>query len=166
MRIRRALAIAGACLALGAAVWVVVRGPAPPATLDERVRQVAATLRCPVCQELSVADSPSGLAVQMRATIARKLGDGETPEEIRDSFVRAYGDWILLSPPSRGLGIVAWVAPVGALLVGAVVAGLAIRRWHARGVGEEPAEIITPEDRQALDRALASVRGDEEEEVS
>lgn len=161
MRIRRALAFAGAGLVLAAAVWVAARGPAPPATFEERVREVASTLRCPVCQELSVADSPSGLAAQMRATIADKLRAGETPEEIRAFFVRAYGDWILLSPPSKGLGVIAWAAPVAALLVGAIGAGLAIRRWRVRRVDEEPSG-IAPEDRRALDEALASVPGEDE----
>ncbi|MGH2658305.1 MAG: cytochrome c-type biogenesis protein [Actinomycetota bacterium] len=162
MRVRRALAFAGAGLVLGAAVWVAAREPASPATLQERVRQVASTLRCPVCQELSVADSPSGLAAQMRATIAGKLRAGEKPEEIRASFVRAYGDWILLSPPSKGLGVVAWVAPVAALLAGALGAGLVIRRWRAERGGPEPLG-VAPEERRALEEALASVGGEDED---
>src|SRR5207244_2321694 len=77
---------------------VAGRGPAPSATMSERVRAIASTLRCPVCQDLSVADSPSGLATSIRAQIAQKLRAGETPSQIRQGYVGAYGQWILLSP--------------------------------------------------------------------
>lgn len=153
-----ALVLAGAVLVVGSAASVVARGPAPPATLDDRVREVASTLRCPVCQELSVADSPSQLAAEMRATIRDMLRRGRTPAEVRAFFVRAYGEWILLSPPRRGLGVLAWVGPIAALLAGAAAAGLAVRRWRPRGSPPE----VTPEERAILTRALAAAGGEDE----
>jgi len=154
-------ALAAALLASAVALGVVaVRGPAPPQTLRDRVRSVASTLRCPVCQDLSVADSPSGLARQLRDSIATELRAGRTPDQIRSQFVAAYGQWILLSPARRGLNLVAWIAPALLLLGGIGVAVLAARRWTlaARADRAEPASEISPgvtrADRELLDRAL------------
>lgn len=167
---RGAAAIVGTTLAVAAIAWVVVRGPAPPATFEDRVRGVAQTLRCPVCQDLSVADSPSELARQMRATIAGKLRAGQSPGEIRAFFVRAYSDWILLSPPGRGLGVLTRVAPVGVLLLGTVGVGLVVRRWRRRHsqpavvLADDGSVAMTAEERSTLVEALASLDTEDEED--
>ena len=159
-----ALVIAVALVGAAAAIAVAAaRGPSPPGTLEGRVRAIASTLRCPVCQDLSVADSPSALATQMRASIAQQLQAGRTPDEIRAGFVAAYGQWILLSPPRRGLTLVAWLIPFGLALAGLLLAGAAIRRWsHGRATsGAEPVA-LAPEDRWLLDRALLAAPEDVE----
>lgn len=102
------------------------------ADLDEQVRRIAAGLRCPVCQNLSVADSPSELAQEMRGVIREQLQAGRSPEEIRAYFLEKYGDWILLSPRPRGLSLLLWIGPFAAAAAGLVVAGMAIRRWARR----------------------------------
>ena len=96
--------------------------------LDEQVRAIASRLRCPVCQNESVADSPSELAAQMRALIRTKLEQGESPEAVVAYFVSRYGEWILLDPPRKGLGWILWAAPVVVLLVALAVAVAFIRR--------------------------------------
>jgi cytochrome c-type biogenesis protein CcmH len=138
--------------------------------MDERVRAVAASLRCPVCQNLTVADSPSRLAQEMRRSIAADLRAGKTAKEIRAEFVGAYGQWILESPPKRGIDLVAWLLPA-ALALGGLAAGLvAVSRWRRGGlatrraaqVASDPAPGLTASDRALLERALASAEEDPE----
>ena len=159
-----ALVIAVALIGAAAAIAVAAaRGPSPPGTLEGRVRGIASTLRCPVCQDLSVADSPSALATQMRASIAQQLQAGRTPDEIRAGFVAAYGQWILLSPPRRGLTLVAWLIPFGLALAGLLLAVAAIRRWsHGRETSSAEPVSLAPEDRRLLDRALLAAHEDVE----
>lgn len=101
--------------------------------LEEQTLRVAAELRCPVCQNLSVADSPSEMATQMREVIHDKLKTGESPDQIRSYFVSRYGEWILLSPARQGFNWVAWLLPFVAILGGGGVIVLTIRRSIRRG---------------------------------
>ncbi|HEX8012720.1 MAG TPA: cytochrome c-type biogenesis protein CcmH [Casimicrobiaceae bacterium] len=103
-----------------------------PQALEDRVLEVARQLRCPVCQNLSVADSPSDLAREMRGVIREQLRAGKTPEEIKAYFVSKYGDWILLSPRPGGIGWLVWVGPFAGAAAGLLLAGLAIWRWSRR----------------------------------
>ncbi len=113
---------------------LVVRSAAAPVDLDAQMREIAAGLRCPVCQNLSVADSSSELARDMRALIVDQLRAGRTPEDIRAYFVSKYGPWILLSPPARGIGLLVWALPALASLAALAGAALALRRWARRRV--------------------------------
>src|SRR5574337_577326 len=102
-------------------------------SLEEQTLRLAAELRCPVCQNLSVADSPSEMATQMREVIHEKLKNGESPDQIRNYFVSRYGEWILLSPARQGFNWLAWLLPFVALLGGGGIIILTIRRSIRRG---------------------------------
>lgn len=101
-------------------------------SLEEQVQQVAAELRCPVCQGLSVADSPSKMANQMRDLIRERLKAGESPEAVKAYFVERYGEWILLAPKKEGFNLLVWVLPFLGLGGGAVGLFLVMRRWQKR----------------------------------
>lgn len=107
------------------------------ADLDDQVRSLAAQLRCPVCQNLSVADSPSEMAQEMRGVIREQLQAGKTPEEVKAYFLSKYGDWILLSPRPRGLSLLIWVGPFVGTAVGIAAVVLAVRRWARRARSRE-----------------------------
>lgn len=131
------LAVAAAVVAIVAAAMVAGTGDDPVATIDDRVNEVASGLRCPVCQNLSVADSPSRLAGEMRAEIEVQLESGRTPDQVRSFFVDRYGEWVLLAPERRGLNLLPWALPIASLVAGAGIWFAAFRRRPA--TREEPA---------------------------
>jgi cytochrome c-type biogenesis protein CcmH len=102
---------------------------APQPDLEEQTRAITAELRCPVCQNLSVADSPSEMAQQMRALVEEQLKEGKSADDVKKFFVSKYGDWVLLAPPARGFSLLLWVLPGAVLLLGFVFVGLLMRRW-------------------------------------
>ena len=93
-----------------------------PLTDAERVDRIAAELRCPVCQGLSVQDSPSETARAMKALVAQRVAEGRSDDEIRSEFRRSYGDWILLSPPLLSPSGLVWLAPLVAIAAGVLIA--------------------------------------------
>jgi cytochrome c-type biogenesis protein CcmH len=97
--------------------------------LEDRVRAIASELRCVVCQNLSVADSPSDLAKEMRNLVRELVQQGKTREEIDAYFVSRYGEFVLLSPPKRGFNLLVWGLPFLAIAVGGGVVYLVVRRW-------------------------------------
>ncbi len=97
--------------------------------LEDRVREVASGLSCVVCQNLSVADSPSELAKEMRDLVREQLVQGKTPEQIRAYFVSRYGEFVLLDPPKRGFNLLLWGLPFLAVVAGACGVYLVARRW-------------------------------------
>ncbi len=117
-------------LVCAGAVTARAQVPASHAEMSEQtVHEVAAMLRCVVCQNLSVADSPSEMAHQMRGIIRERLAAGETSEQVVRYFVDKYGEWILLSPRASGFNLLVWVAPAVAVLAGLGAVGFLLRRW-------------------------------------
>jgi cytochrome c-type biogenesis protein CcmH len=124
-----ALAVLAAVVAL---LGIAVRGEAAPQTRAQVAHQIASGLRCPVCQDLSAADSPAPIARQMRVQIGQKLAAGDSPAEIRDSFVAAYGNSVLMMPPKQGIASAAYVFPFAVLALAVLAAGLLLRRSLSR----------------------------------
>jgi cytochrome c-type biogenesis protein CcmH len=132
---------------------------------DEQVQAIASQLRCVVCQNLSVADSPSEMAHQMRDLIRERLQVGDRPEDVVAYFVQRYGEWVLLAPPARGLNLVLWLAPFGAVAGGLVVVLTLARRWRrpAAPTASDPASApapaaVDPAERERLAAELERLR--------
>ena len=138
---------------IAALTIVAVRGD-PPASRAQQVQQIAAGLHCPICKDLSVADSPAPLAQQMRQEIAQKLDAGESANQIRADFVAAYGDSVLMSPPRQGFAGAAYYLPLLVLAAGLIAAVVLLRRW-LRTSRSDPPQADSPELSEAQLRALA-----------
>lgn len=116
-------------IALVVALWatpLTVRAEGP---YEREMWEIARRLQCPVCQNLSVLDSPSPLAAEMRAIILEKLQAGESREQIIGYFVERYGEGVLLEPPKHGFSLLVWVVPALLVVGGGVLVGRTLQQW-------------------------------------
>lgn len=113
-------------------------------------------LVCPVCHE-TLDQSTAPVAEQMKTEIRRRIAQGWSERQILDEMVANYGPGVLSTPATHGFDLVAWVLPIGGILIGA--AGLAAGAWYwSRGRAndaDEPIAPLAPEDEARLDAELA-----------
>ena len=133
-------------------IGLTVQNEAYDPELERRTEQLASQLRCPVCQGLSVEDSPTELALQMRAVVREQLAAGRSPEEVKAYFVDKYGEWILLEPKAQGFNLVVYILPWLAVALGIGVIVVVVRRWTA------PAESAPPGDEASTDPLETATR--------
>jgi cytochrome c-type biogenesis protein CcmH len=89
--------------------------------LDARTQEIASQIRCPVCQGLAIADSPSEMAINMRGQVRALLARGLTEEQILKYFEHSYGQFVLLKPKFSGVNALVWLLPVAVLALGALI---------------------------------------------
>jgi cytochrome c-type biogenesis protein CcmH len=134
-------AVAVGCLLALAALLLL--GPRVAATDAERVDALAHELRCPDCAGLSVADSPTTSAREMRRQIGELVAGGATDADVRQHFVDRYGEWIRLAPSAPA----AWLIPFLVVLVGTG----AMAAWLLRRRAPPPPRVdLSAEERQRL----------------
>jgi cytochrome c-type biogenesis protein CcmH len=133
-----ALLLLAAALPLAAAAQ-----PMSEADLDRATRELASEMRCPVCQGVSIQDSPTELAVEMKGVIRQQLAEGKTRDEVRGYFVERYGEWVLLEPKARGFNLLVYLLPLVGLLAGGAVVTAIVRRWTRIPPGDPELEALT-----------------------
>lgn len=148
---RLAILVAAPVLAL------MLTAAEPPAAPDRpladtaqeaRAQALFKNVRCVVCQHEAIADSPAGVAGDMRRLIREEIASGATDQQVRDDLVRRFGDYVLFTPPMRAGTWLLWFGPF-ALVVLAV--GVLIARSRRRAI--EPAP-LSPEEEHRLDELL------------
>src|SRR5690606_8094901 len=124
--------------------------PLPDAAQEARARALFMDVRCVVCQHESIADSPAGIASDMRRLVREEIASGKTDQAVRQDLVRRYGDYILFQPPVRAGTWLLWFGPF-ALVLGAG----AVFVWRSRRRRAEIAP-LTDEEEQALAELTAA----------
>jgi len=119
--------------------------PRSGAELDGVTEALASEMRCPVCQGMSIQDSPSDMARDMRGKVRDLLAEGYSPEQVMTYFESTYGEFVRLEPKPRGFNLVVWIAPVAVL-----VAGLALTTMVLRGRSAKTASASDDEELAAL----------------
>ena len=113
---------------------------------EARAQRIFTVVRCVVCQHESIADSPAGIAGDMRRLIREEIASGATDQQVRDDLVRRYGDYVLFTPPVRTGTWLLWFGP-GLL----IVLGGAALFVFARRKAEETAPLSPDEERRLAD---------------
>ncbi|MEO6059527.1 MAG: cytochrome c-type biogenesis protein CcmH [Candidatus Limnocylindria bacterium] len=138
---------AAALLALGALVALEVLRPAPVLTPVEHGLRIAADLRCPDCQSLSVAESHTAAAGAIREQIGELLAQGRNADEIKQHFVNRYGEWILLAPAAA---FAWWLPPLVVATALAILTAWLLAGRRARAGAVEPKPGLPAADRQRI----------------
>jgi cytochrome c-type biogenesis protein CcmH len=98
-------------------------------TAQDRVTNIARTVKCPFCNGESAAESNSPASQEIRAEAARRVQIGESDDEIRAYFASKWGQEILLTPSASGVNVLIWVLPVVALAMAVGFLVIVFRRW-------------------------------------
>jgi cytochrome c-type biogenesis protein CcmH len=128
---RRPFLIVLVALIFMAAVWfsLVFIVPKPP-TVDQRVYNIAAHLRCPVCQNESVADATSTVALDLRQEIRQQVLSGKSDQQVIQFFIARYGEQtIVWAPQWQGFSLLIWLVPIALMLGGLVLVYFIARDW-------------------------------------
>jgi cytochrome c-type biogenesis protein CcmH len=133
-----ALAVLGTMLlgvSLSSAAFDIESMPTPEQ--QKRYDGLVHELRCMQCQNQSIADSPVGLAEDLRRDVREQIIAGKTDAEIRESMVSRYGNVILFRPPFKSSTAWVWLAPFLLLLVGVFVAVRIVRQRASMVAGDD-----------------------------
>ncbi|WP_395942786.1 cytochrome c-type biogenesis protein CcmH [Brevundimonas sp.] len=115
---------------------------------EARAQALFEDVRCVVCQHEAIADSPAGVAGDMRRLIREQIASGATDQAVRDDLVRRFGDYVLFTPPVRSGTWLLWFGPFA--LVGLAGAAL-ILRARRRPVEVAP---LSPDEEHQLAEVL------------
>lgn len=122
----------------------------PPNAAD-----LEAELVCPVC-ETTLDQSNAPVAERMKAYIRARIAAGDSAQDIRDALVAEFGPGVIARPPEGGFGLLAWLLPLGAVLVGIVVLAALVRSWSRRRTpSDTEAEPLDPALERRVDEELA-----------
>ena len=116
----------------------------PTPEMQRRYDGLTHELRCMQCQNQSIADSPVGLAEDLRRDVREQIIAGKTDAQIRDSMVARYGNIILFRPPFTPSTAWVWVLPFLLLLVGVLIAVRIV--CHRTTLVANDDSVIEPED--------------------
>jgi cytochrome c-type biogenesis protein CcmH len=142
-----------------------------PLTRAQRVEAIASGIKCPSCEDLSVADSNAQTAITVRTAIAAQVAAGRTDQQIDDFLVARYGSAIVLTPPTSGWSLLVWVLPLvgGVVAIGGLTLFMVRRRRRGFAPDDEAAAAVYDGDMSAdmladrqlfLERSLADAEAE------
>jgi cytochrome c-type biogenesis protein CcmH len=105
--------------------------------LNERYRSLINELRCPKCQNESIADSNAPIAADLRQQVRTRMAAGESDDEIRQFLVTRYGNFITYRPPLMPTTWALWGGPAALLLIGGIVFYRVVRERAAQPIEED-----------------------------
>lgn len=149
-------------LALAALAALVLAAPAAACKQQGSQAYLETRLVCITCHT-TLDESDSTFAVEMKTEIARQIKACRTNSQIIASMVSQFGPAVLSTPQTHGFDLIAWVLPLGGILLGAAALGFGAVRWRAvrttAGVDASEGSELDPEDERRVDEELKRFDG-------
>lgn len=120
--------------------------------LEKKVNEIAAELRCLVCQNQTIADSHAELAIDLKNQVREMVRQGKTRDDVVDYMVQRYGDFVRYRPPVKPTTYLLWVGPFLLLIGGFILLIMNLKKRRAL-VTDTP---LSEEEHQKLESLLHS----------
>jgi cytochrome c-type biogenesis protein CcmH len=143
-------------LAVAALAALVLAAPAAACKQQGSQAYLETRLVCLTCHT-TLDESDSTFAIEMKQEIARQIKACRTNSQIIDSMVAQFGPAVLSTPQTHGFDLIAWVLPLGGILLGAAALAFGARRWQAvraTASDDSPQSRLDPEDERRVDEEL------------
>lgn len=102
--------------------------------MEIRLKKLETELRCLVCQNQTLAESPAGLAGDLRREVRLLADQKKSDAEIKEHLRARYGDFVLYRPPVDGKTYLLWFGPFCLLIGGAILLWIMGRRRKANAL--------------------------------
>ena len=90
----------------------------------------------------------------MTTYIGQEIDNGQSKEQIIQSFVARYGEQVLASPPKRGFSLTAWILPIVAMLAGGTIIYVSLKHWVKRGRQTKLVNVLSAEENEKYQHQL------------
>lgn len=127
--------------------------PSDDPVIEARLAKLSKELRCLQCQNQTLADSPAGLAADLRREIREQMKAGKSDQEIVTFLTQRYGDFILYRPRVTFTTYLLWFGPFLLLLSGLFVLFYYIKQ-RRDSFDEKP---LSADERHRAEEMLASL---------
>jgi cytochrome c-type biogenesis protein CcmH len=131
--------------------------PSDDPVIEQRLANLSRELRCLQCQNQTLADSPAGLAADLRREIREQMKAGKSDQEIIAFLTQRYGDFILYKPRVTYTTYLLWFGPFILLLAGLYI----LFRYIKQRRDTIPERPLTADERRRAEELLASASGKE-----
>ncbi|TDR75285.1 cytochrome c-type biogenesis protein CcmH [Photobacterium lutimaris] len=128
---------------------------------EKDFQELAATLRCPKCQNNNIADSNAALAQDMRQKTYELLQEGKSKQDVVDYMIARYGNFVTYNPPVMASTLILWLGPLFF-----IVAGFTILVMRSRKSTEKVTDTELEADEQDRLKALMTEIGTDADNVS
>lgn len=124
--------LAWGVLAVAAISLLVIGSINPPSSAAAaRIAGLDSIIKCPACEDLSIAQSDAPSSVTLRNEVASWVHAGWSDARIKQAVIARYGPGGMLLPPANGVDAALYYIPLGAIGIAAV--GLGWYLWRRQG---------------------------------
>jgi cytochrome c-type biogenesis protein CcmH len=95
---------------------------------ETRFRELAAELRCVMCQNQSLADSNAPIANDLRNEVLTLIREGKNDDEIKQHLVERYSEFVLYEPRWNMRNALLWLGPFLILVIGGFMIVRVVRK--------------------------------------
>ena len=127
--------------------------PSGDPVIEQRLADLSKELRCLQCQNQTLAESPAGLATDLRREIRAQMKAGKSDQEIVAFLTQRYGDFILYRPRVTFTTYLLWFGPFVLLLAGLYV----LFRYIKQRRDFIPEKPLTADEHRRAEQLLASL---------